>query len=66
MTPAVSATKDTSGTNLITPQRKPAGAKLSDHDKDFTKSVNALRTVVERANANANLKTWGILHTDFR
>lgn len=52
------------GTNLITPKRKPPGAELSDHDKDFNKSVNTLRAVVERA--IANLKTWRILHTDFR
>lgn len=52
------------GTNLITPKRKPPGAELNEHDKDFNKFINALRAVVERA--IANLKVWRILHTDFR
>lgn len=49
------------GTNLISPKRKLPGAELSDHDKDFNKSVNTLRAVVERA--IANLETCRILDT---
>lgn len=48
------------GTNLITPKRKPPKATLSDHDKDFNKSVNTLRAVVsERSRVH---QVWRVGH----
>jgi hypothetical protein len=52
------------GTGLLTPFRKPPGGELLPWQKEFNKQVNALRAPVERA--IANLKTWRILHTDYR
>lgn len=52
------------GTNLTTPKRKPRGEELSEHDATFNRSVNTFRAAVE--NAIADLKTWRVLHTDFR
>jgi len=52
------------GTGLLTPFRKPPGGALLDWQKEFNRTINALRAPVERA--IANLKTWRILHTDYR
>lgn len=52
------------GTGLLTPFRKPPGGELLAWQKEFNKQVNSLRAPVERA--IANLKTWRILHTDYR
>lgn len=52
------------GKGLLTPIRKPAHRALLDWEKEFNAAVNALRAPVERA--IANLKTWRILHTDYR
>jgi DDE superfamily endonuclease/Helix-turn-helix of DDE superfamily endonuclease len=49
---------------MITPIRKPAHRDLLDWEKEFNKAVNRIRYVVERA--IANLKTWRIIHTDYR
>jgi hypothetical protein len=52
------------GTGLITPFRKPPGGELLPWQKEFNATVNSLRAPVERA--IANVKTWRILHTDYR
>ena len=52
------------GSGMITPIRKPAHRDLLDWEKEFNKAVNRIRYVVERA--IANLKTWRIIHTDYR
>jgi hypothetical protein len=52
------------GSGMITPIRKPPYRGLLDWEKDFNTAVNRIRYVVERA--IANLKTWRIIHTDYR
>jgi hypothetical protein len=52
------------GTGMLTPFRKPAGGELLTWHKEFNTTINSLRAVVERA--IANVKTWRILHTDYR
>ena len=52
------------GTGMLTPFRKPPGGELLPWQKEFNTTVNSLRAVVERA--IANVKTWRILHTDYR
>ena len=52
------------GNDMITPFRKPAYRKLLDWEKKFNTAVNQLRYKIERA--IANVKTWRILHTDYR
>jgi hypothetical protein len=52
------------GTGLLTPIRKPPGGELLPWQKQFNTKVNSLRAAVERA--IANVKTWRILHTDYR
>jgi hypothetical protein len=52
------------GLGMITPKRKPPGGQLLDWQKEFNKQVNSIRYQIERA--IANLKTWRILHTDYR
>lgn len=52
------------GNRMITPIRKPACRDLLDWEKEFNTQVNKIRRIVERA--IANLKTWRILHTDYR
>jgi hypothetical protein len=52
------------GTGLLTPFRKPPGGELLTWQKEFNATVNSLRAPVERA--IANVKTWRILHTDYR
>jgi hypothetical protein len=52
------------GTGLVTPFRKPPGGELLPWQKEFNATVNSLRAAVERA--IANVKTWRILHTDYR
>lgn len=58
------ADKGYQGSTAITPVKKPKGGELSDADKTYNAQVNRIRYVVERA--IANLKTWRILHTDYR
>jgi hypothetical protein len=58
------ADKGYQGTEMITPVKKPIGRQLSDADKTYNTQVNQVRYVIERA--IANLKTWRILHTDYR
>jgi transposase len=52
------------GSGFITPFKKPAGGKLLDWQKEFNAQVSRLRAPVERA--IAHLKSWRILHTDYR
>lgn len=52
------------GTSLITPFRKPLFGELTEWQKEFNKTINQLRYVIERA--IANFKTWRIMHTDYR
>ncbi|MCA1676395.1 MAG: transposase [Actinobacteria bacterium] len=52
------------GNDMITPMKKPAGRKLLDWEKEFNTQINKIRYVIERT--IANLKTWRILHTDYR
>ena len=52
------------GSGFITPFKKPAGGELLDWQKEFNAQVSRLRAPVERA--IAHLKSWRILHTDYR
>jgi hypothetical protein len=52
------------GKGMITPYKKPQGGELADWQKKFNKEVNKIRWIVERT--IANLKTWRILHIDYR
>ncbi len=52
------------GSDFITPFKKPQGGELLDWQKEFNAQVNRLRAPVERA--IAHLKSWRILHTDYR
>ena len=52
------------GADFITPFKKPPGGELLDWQKEFNNQVNRLRAPVERA--IAHLKSWRILHTDYR
>lgn len=52
------------GLGMITPIRKPANRDLLDWEKEFNTAVNSIRWRIEQT--IANLKTWRILHTDYR
>jgi hypothetical protein len=52
------------GNDMLTPIKKPVGRDLLDWEREFNTQVNKIRYVVERA--IANLKTWRIIHTDYR
>lgn len=52
------------GCGIITPKKKPVGKELTDHHKSANRPVHRLRAPIERA--IANIKTWRILHTDYR
>lgn len=52
------------GNNMITPIKKPAHRDLLDWEKEFNTAVNRIRYVIEQV--IANVKTWRILHTDYR
>ena len=52
------------GLELLTPDRKPAGAELTTTQKNANRVIGSLRAAVERA--IAHLKTWRILHTPYR
>ncbi len=52
------------GNDMITPIRKPQHRQLVDWEKKFNAAINQIRYMIERT--IANLKTWRILHTDYR
>ncbi len=52
------------GNDMITPIRKPAHRDFLDWEKQFNTAINKIRYLIERT--IANLKTWRILHTDYR
>ena len=52
------------GSGYITPIKKPKDRELLDWEKEFNAEVSRLRAPVERA--IAHLKSWRILHTDYR
>ncbi|MFV2013740.1 MULTISPECIES: transposase family protein [unclassified Micromonospora] len=52
------------GDGMITPYKKPKGGELAERQKECNRQVNKIRWVVEQV--IANLKTWRILHTDYR
>lgn len=52
------------GLGMITPTRKPPGGELRESQKKFNTQVNSIRYQIEQT--IAHLKTWRILHTDYR
>jgi len=52
------------GLAMITPIRKPPHRELLDWEKEFNTAINKIRWRIEQT--IANLKTWRILHTDYR
>jgi alkylated DNA repair dioxygenase AlkB len=52
------------GNNMLTPIKKPEHRDLLEWEKDFNTQINKIRWMIEQA--IANLKTWRILHTDYR
>ena len=52
------------GVGMITPVKKPAHGELTDSDRRNNTTINRVRYLIERV--IANLKTWRVLHTDYR
>jgi hypothetical protein len=52
------------GNGMVTPIKKPAHRDLLDWENGFNTQINKIRYVIEQT--IANLKTWRILHTDYR
>jgi DDE superfamily endonuclease/Helix-turn-helix of DDE superfamily endonuclease len=52
------------GNNMITPIKKPLYRNLLDWEKHFNTHINKIRWKIEQT--IAQLKTWRILHTDYR
>lgn len=52
------------GSGYVTPVKKPRGGELLLREHDYNNQVSSFRAPVERA--VANMKTWRILHTDYR
>src|SRR5581483_583183 len=52
------------GNGMVTPIKKPTHRDWLDWEKEFNKQVNKIRWIIEQV--IANLKTWRILHTDYR
>jgi len=52
------------GKGMLTPFRKPPKGKLLDWQIEFNTAVNQIRYRIEQA--IANLKTWRIIHIDYR
>ena len=52
------------GLGMITPVKKPAYGELTDSDRRNNTTINRVRYLIERV--IANLKTWRVLHTDYR
>ena len=49
---------------MITPHKKPPNGELSEAAEEANKSINRIRQAVERT--IAHIKSWRILHTDYR
>jgi transposase len=58
------ADKGYQGSGMLTPHKKPIGGELCDDHKAINTVINSHRAVIERV--IAQLKTWRILHTDYR
>ena len=58
------ADKGYQGSGMLTPHKKPIGGELTDDRKEVNTVINSHRAVIERV--IAHLKTWRILHTDYR
>lgn len=52
------------GLGMLTPKRTPPRRTLTDTEKKNNKAINSTRSAVEHA--IAHLKTWRVLHTDYR
>jgi hypothetical protein len=52
------------GNGMLTPIKKPPHRELLDWEKEFNTAVNKIRYRIERT--IANIKTWRILHVDYR
>ena len=52
------------GLGMITPVKKPAHGELTNTDRRNNTTINRIRYLIERV--IANLKTWRVLHTDYR
>jgi DDE superfamily endonuclease len=52
------------GNGMVTPIKKPKCRELLDWEKEFNTQINKIRYVIEQV--IANLKTWRIMHTDYR
>ena len=52
------------GVGMITPVKNPAHAELADTNKRNNTTINRVRYLIERV--IANIKTWRVLHTDYR
>jgi hypothetical protein len=52
------------GLDMITPIKKPPHRELLDWEKKFNTAINKIRWRIEQT--IAHLKTWRILHTDYR
>jgi hypothetical protein len=52
------------GLGMITPIKKPPHRELLAWEKEFNTAINRIRWKIEQT--IANLKTWRILHTDYR
>jgi hypothetical protein len=52
------------GNDMLTLIRKPAHRDLLDWEKEFNQQINRIRSIIEQV--IADLKTWRILHTDYR
>jgi DDE superfamily endonuclease/Helix-turn-helix of DDE superfamily endonuclease len=52
------------GLGMITPIKKPPHRDLLDWEKGFNTAINRIRWKIEQT--IANLKTWRILHSDYR
>ncbi|WP_226358213.1 transposase family protein [Pseudonocardia sp. ICBG601] len=52
------------GRGMLTPFKKQPGRELLDWQKTFNKSLNRTRATIERV--IAHIKTWKVLHTDYR
>ena len=56
--------KGYTGTTMITPYRKPPHRPLTSTEKDANHAHGRIRYKIERT--IANIKTWRILHNDYR